>query len=141
MSNNKVTQSQINKILDDAETQETIFWEKEVVVSYRLYNGFTIIGRGACVDPANFNIEIGKKVAREQAENKLWELEGYLLQNKLYKETTSNCSNECKCSSKEEPKTKEEWTALFSSYDFVDEQGHSLTMCTDFIDLVELAVR
>ena len=141
MSNNKVTVDQIKSILDNAETQETIFWNKEVVVSYKLYNGFTIIGRGACVDPANFNIDIGRKVAREQAENKLWELEDYLLQNKMYNETTSKSNNECKCSNKKEPKTKEEWTALFSSYDFVDEQGHSLTMCTDFIDLVELAVR
>ena len=85
-TNNKVTSYQIKSILDNAETQEVVFWDKEVVVSYKLYNGFTIIGRGACVDPANFDIEIGRRVAREQAENKLWELEGYLLQNKLYQE-------------------------------------------------------
>lgn len=85
-TNNKVTSDQIKSILDNAETQEVVFWDKEVVVSYKLYNGFTIIGRGACVDPANFDIEIGRRVAREQAENKLWELEGYLLQNKLYEE-------------------------------------------------------
>lgn len=85
-TNNKVTSDQIKSILDNAETQEVVFWDKEVVVSYKLYNGFTIIGRGACVDPANFDIEIGRKVAREQAENKLWELEGYLLQNRLYEE-------------------------------------------------------
>ena len=85
-TNNKVTSDQIKSILDNAEIQEVVFWDKEVVVSYKLYNGFTIIGRGACVDPANFDIEIGRRVAREQAENKLWELEGYLLQNKLYQE-------------------------------------------------------
>lgn len=84
-TNNKVTSDQIKSILDNAETQEVVFWD-EVVVSYKLYNGFTIIGRGACVDPANFNLQIGRSVAREQAENKLWELEGYLLQNKLYQE-------------------------------------------------------
>lgn len=86
-TNNKVTIDQINSILDNAETQETVFWDREVVVSYKLYNGFTIIGRGACVDPANFNIDIGRQVARKQAENKLWELEGYLLQNKLYNDS------------------------------------------------------
>ena len=88
---NKVTLDQIKSILDSAETEEIVFWDKEVVVSYKLYNGFTIIGRGACVDPVNFNIEIGRTVAREQAENKLWELEGYLLQNKVY-------NNSCICS-------------------------------------------
>ena len=73
-TNNKVTSDQIKSILDNAETQEVVFWDKEVVVSYKLYNGFTIIGRGACVDPANFSLQIGRQVAREQAENKLWEL-------------------------------------------------------------------
>jgi|NOAtaT_5_FD_contig_31_4405647_length_581_multi_3_in_0_out_0_1 hypothetical protein len=136
-----VTQDQINNILDTAETQETIFWNKELLISYRIYNGFTITGRGACVDPNYFDIQLGRKYAREDAANQLWQLEGYLLQNKMHNEKASNCNNECKCSSKKEPRTREEWTALFSSYDFVDEQGHSLTMCTDFIDLVELAVR
>lgn len=81
---NTVTQEHINKMLDEAETCETIFWGKELVVSYKLKNGFTLLGRAACVDPANFDIEIGRIIAREQVQNKLWELEGYLLQNKLY---------------------------------------------------------
>jgi len=82
-NSNRVTSEQIKKLLDTAETQESIFWNKEVVVSYKLTSGFTILGRGACVDPANFNIEIGRQVAREQAEDQLLQLEGYLLQNKL----------------------------------------------------------
>ena len=95
-TNNKVTSDQIKSILDNAETQEVVFWDKEVVVSYKLYNGFTIIGRGACVDPANFDLQIGRSVAREQAENKLWELEGYLLQNKLYTNTVQTAIDKCK---------------------------------------------
>ena len=82
-NSNRVTPEQIKSLLDDAETQEAVFWEKEVVVSYKLSSGFTVLGRGACVDPANFNIEIGRQVARGQAEDQLWQLEGYLLQNKL----------------------------------------------------------
>lgn len=80
---NRVTADQIKQLLDSAETQEAVFWDKEVVVSYKLVSGFTVLGRGACVDPANFNIKIGRRVAREQVENQLWQLEGYLLQNKL----------------------------------------------------------
>ena len=75
-----VTQEQIDALLDAAETQEHVFWEKELVVSYKLPSGFTILGRGACVDPANFDIELGRQVAREMAAHKLWELEGYKLQ-------------------------------------------------------------
>lgn len=81
---NRVTVEQIDHLIDDAATLETTFWGKEVVISYKLRCGFTLLGRGACVDPANFDIEIGRKVARQDAVNQLWELEGYLLQNRLY---------------------------------------------------------
>lgn len=82
-NSNRVTLEQIKELLDAAETQEAVFWDKEVVVSYKLLSGFTVLGRGACVDPANFNIEIGRQVARKQVEDQLWQLEGYLLQNRL----------------------------------------------------------
>ena len=39
-----------------------------------LENGFNVIGESACIDPANFDAEIGKKVARDNAFNKLWKL-------------------------------------------------------------------
>ena len=49
-----------------------------------LKNGFTVTGESACVSPENFNAEIGRKIARENARNKIWMLEGYLLKEKLY---------------------------------------------------------
>jgi len=48
-----------------------------------LSNGFTVTGESACASPENFNEEIGKKIAFEQARNKIWMLEGYLLKQKL----------------------------------------------------------
>ena len=48
-----------------------------------LENGFTVIGESACASPENFNAELGQKIAREKARNKIWELEGYLLRQKL----------------------------------------------------------
>lgn len=48
-----------------------------------LKNGYTVIGESACASPENFNIEIGRKIARENAKNKIWALEGYLLRQKL----------------------------------------------------------
>lgn len=77
MTENRVTQAEIDALLDLAQTQEHVFWEKELVVSYRLPCGFTVLGRGACIDPANFDLEIGRKVARDDAANQLWQLEGY----------------------------------------------------------------
>lgn len=48
-----------------------------------LKNGFTVTGESACASPENFDAEIGRKIARENARNKIWQLEGYLLKEKL----------------------------------------------------------
>jgi len=55
--------------------------EKTTCVVLILRNGFEVVGTSACVDPANYNHEIGKTYARKRALDKVWELEGYLLQN------------------------------------------------------------
>lgn len=49
-----------------------------------LKNGFTVTGESACASPENFNKEIGEKVAFDNARNKIWALEGYLLKEYLY---------------------------------------------------------
>lgn len=48
-----------------------------------LKNGYTVTGESACVSPENFNAEIGQRVARDKARDKIWALEGYLLKQKL----------------------------------------------------------
>ena len=48
-----------------------------------LKNGFTVTGESACASPENFDAEIGRKIARGNAVNKVWMLEGYLLKQKL----------------------------------------------------------
>ena len=49
-----------------------------------LENGFTVTGESACASPANYNQEIGEKIAKENATEKIWMLEGYLLKQKLF---------------------------------------------------------
>ena len=49
-----------------------------------LQNGFTVTGESACASPENFDAEIGRKIARENAINKVWMLEGYLLKQQLH---------------------------------------------------------
>ncbi len=49
-----------------------------------LENGFEVTGESACVDPANYNQEIGEKIAYENAFEKIWQIEGYLLQENIY---------------------------------------------------------
>ena len=48
-----------------------------------LENGFTVTGESACASPENFDAEIGKKIAYDNAREKIWLLEGYLLKEKL----------------------------------------------------------
>jgi len=48
-----------------------------------LRNGFTVTGESACVSPQNFDAEIGRRVARENAVNKMWPLLGYALKDKM----------------------------------------------------------
>lgn len=48
-----------------------------------LENGFTVTGESACASPENFDAEIGRKIARNNAVEKIWALEGYVLKNKL----------------------------------------------------------
>ncbi|WP_042062752.1 Gp49 family protein [Aeromonas allosaccharophila] len=49
-----------------------------------LKNGFTVTGESACASPENFSAELGRKIARENAINKVWMLEGYLLKQQLH---------------------------------------------------------
>jgi hypothetical protein len=53
------------------------------VCALTLRNGFQVIGESAAASPENFNEEIGRKIARDNARNKIWALEGYLLRSKL----------------------------------------------------------
>ena len=48
-----------------------------------LQNGFTVTGNSACASPENFNAEIGQDIARKNAREQIWQLEGYLLKQRL----------------------------------------------------------
>ena len=48
-----------------------------------LRNGFTVTGESACASPENFDAELGRKIARQNAVSKMWPLMGYHLKQKL----------------------------------------------------------
>ena len=73
--------------IDDAIVSEsfTILPSGKVMVcELTLRNGFTVRGDAATVSIENFDEDIGRKVSRENARSKVWELEGYLLQQRLH---------------------------------------------------------
>lgn len=52
-----------------------------------LRNGFTVTGESACASPENFDAEIGRKIARQNAVQKIWPLEGYRLKQFLFEKS------------------------------------------------------
>lgn len=83
---NSITKEQIGAIMDnsDYEVFHAVFGRQCIVVA-QLPNGFTLIGESACVDPKNYDEQIGLDLAMERIESKIWELEGYKLQSELSK--------------------------------------------------------
>ena len=69
-----------------SETYTNLPDSRTVICQLTLENGYTVDGKSACVSKDNFNQEIGNKIARDNAREKIWELEGYLLKQKLYEE-------------------------------------------------------
>ncbi len=53
------------------------------VCALTLRNGYIVTGESAAASPENFDQAIGRKIARDNARNKIWALEGYLLREKL----------------------------------------------------------
>ena len=51
-----------------------------------LRNGFTATGESACASPENFDAEIGRKIARDNAVAKVWPLMGYELKERLHQQ-------------------------------------------------------
>ncbi len=51
-----------------------------------LDNGFSVNGQSACVDPKMFERKLGERLAYDNAFNKIWQLEGYLLAEERFKD-------------------------------------------------------
>ena len=53
------------------------------ICAITLKNGFTVVGDSACIDPENFDHNIGEQVAYNNAFEKIWQLEGYRIKSQL----------------------------------------------------------
>lgn len=116
-----VTQEHIDSILAESDVSVTTAFDKCTVVTVRLPNGFVITESSACVDPRNYDKEMGIEICMDRITNKLWELEGYKLQCELYEESIEcphiyddvdccecECAEECDCECDCEPEEYEE---------------------------------
>lgn len=88
MSEITVTGEKIRRLMDKARYETFTVYGKCTIVAAQLENGFILVESSACVDPANYNQELGESICKKAIEERLWELEGYLLQNQVYKQQT-----------------------------------------------------
>ena len=80
---NKVTLEQIQSKIK-SESYIVLPDGRTTLCTLTMENGFTINGTSACVDAANFDINLGRRYAHEDAIRQIWPLEGYLLAQRLY---------------------------------------------------------
>lgn len=59
------------------------------ICSLILTNGYVVIGKSAAASRANFDEELGRKIARDNAREQIWALEGYLLKQTLHDQRKS----------------------------------------------------
>ena len=59
-----------------------------------LKNGFTVTGESACASPENFDAELGRKIARQNAMQKIWPLMGYELRSQLAAEARGDVNHD-----------------------------------------------
>ena len=85
-----ITEEYIAEIMENSEFEICTVFDKCTVVSCKLPNGFVITESSACVSPENYNEDIGAEICFDKIASKIWELEGYRLQQWLYE-------NECCC--------------------------------------------
>lgn len=72
----ETVKSFIREVIDERKGKTTLL---RVV----LINGFELFVTSSCVDPENYDHELGKKYAMEKAEDKIFELLGFLLQSAI----------------------------------------------------------
>jgi hypothetical protein len=56
---------------------------RTTICQIQTISGFSVIGTSSCLDKKNFSLDVGRDIAYEDAFSKLWELEAYLVMNKL----------------------------------------------------------
>lgn len=80
---NRVTLASIRGGIESVEYVHPKGHPHVTVAFVTMGNGFLVIGMSAPADPGNFDAEMGKQFANEDAIRKIWPLEGYLLRDKL----------------------------------------------------------
>lgn len=76
--NNAIVETNVNDFVKEIEYQK--WGDKTTIAIATLANGFIITESSSCVDPANFNMDVGSSICMDRIYNRVWQLLGFLLQ-------------------------------------------------------------
>ena len=94
---NSVTWEQVEDILEKSEVCVHTVFDKCTIVACKLPNGFVIVESSASVSPDNYDEDTGIDICLGKIAEKIWELEGYKLQNELYGSDEDCCCGGYPC--------------------------------------------
>ena len=83
-TNNRVTLGSMVAKIANVEYIRPINLRHMTICVITMQNGWALVGKSAPADAANFNDELGQKFAYEDALRQCWQLEGYLLRERLH---------------------------------------------------------
>ena len=92
-----ITEEYIREIMENSEFETHTTFNKCTVVSCRLPNGFVITESSACVNPDNYDVELGEEICINKIADRIWELEAYRLQQWLWEEEVLPTEEYCSC--------------------------------------------
>ena len=90
-----VLEEHIEWVMTHSEFEIHTVFDKCTIVACKLPNGFVIVESSACVSPENYDEELGVSICMDKIEDKIWELEGYSLQQNLFENCCGDCCEEC----------------------------------------------
>ncbi len=86
----------IKYLIDNSDITVDTKFDKCTIVTVKLPNGFIITESSTCVDPKNYDEQMGYEICMDSIMEKLWELEAYRLQCDMYEATLDeDCGLDC----------------------------------------------
>jgi hypothetical protein len=83
MTENRVTKEQVDAIISKTEVFIQTVFDKVTIVVAKLPNGFVMVESSGCIDPANYDEELGVQLCLKRIEDQIWKFEGYKKQDEV----------------------------------------------------------
>jgi hypothetical protein len=83
-TSNRVSLADMLAKIEREEYYRPIYSQHVTVAIITMANGYVLVGKSAPADPANYDYELGRNFAREDAIRQLWALEGYALRERMH---------------------------------------------------------